>query len=78
MCQLISSHPAPQKWARIEAGGEVFAEVEDAARPLGSGFFVGRIGAEKGEATLAPGKTKETRRIIVGGLAAPRLPPLSV
>jgi hypothetical protein len=58
MCQLISSHPAPQKWARIEAGGEVFTEVEDAARPLGSGFFVGRIGAEKRESNISPRKNQ--------------------
>jgi hypothetical protein len=78
MCQLISSHPAPQKWARIEAGGEVFTEVEDAARPSDKGFSFGGLALRKGKATLAPEKTKETRRIIVGGLAAPRLPPRSV
>jgi hypothetical protein len=38
MCQLISSHPTPQKWIRIEAGSEVFTEVEDAAQNFGRGY----------------------------------------
>jgi hypothetical protein len=62
----------------VDAGGEVFAQAEDATRPSGTTFSLGGLALRRGKATLAPGKTKETRWIIVGGLAAPRLPPRSV
>jgi hypothetical protein len=38
----------------VDAGGEVFAQVEDAYAILGYEFFVGRIGADKGESNISP------------------------
>jgi hypothetical protein len=49
----------------VDAGGEVFAQVEDATRSSGTSFLLGGLALIRGKATLAPGKTKETRWIIV-------------